>query len=133
MSYNNPRIQLTDTGMDVITKMAGANVGALTVLMKIMEASPIVDPDGFMGGIGSLMGMDNLDIYEDRIWMLFKDVCKQDVVDVLVVLRANQLGYLSETNIKNAVDGNGSLDLEDLRKQVKERLPSFNLEYKKLH
>lgn len=65
--------------------------------------------------------------------MLYKDVCGQDLRTTLAILRAVQLGILSESTLNDAIDGSrrpGSkpvamIDVPSLVSQVEARLPNF--------
>lgn len=129
MSYNNPRLTLDMTGMDMILAMSEGNPGAVTVLAEVFKRAASIDPDSALGQLGVLCGLDNLDCYGSRIWMLYKDVCGQNLNHMLGLLRANQLGYVTDREINQAIDGDQStLDLPALLVQVKERLPRFVME-----
>lgn len=121
------KISLDDTVQDVIIKLSKGNPGALTVCLDILQKGKTIDPDGLGGGTGLLLLFDSLSLYGSRIWMLYKDVCGEDLVKTVAMLRAWQLGFVSEDNLKHAVDnyGNG-IDNDDLYKQVKDRLPNFD-------
>ena len=121
------KINLDDTPQDMVIKLSGGNPGALTVCLDIVQRGGSIDPDGFDGGIGSLLLFDSMSLYGSRIWMLYKDVCGEDLVKTVAMLRAWQLGFVSEDKLKYAVDnyGNG-IDKDDLFKQVKDRLPNFD-------
>lgn len=70
--------------------------------------------------------LDTFDIYEERIWMLYKDVCKQDIINTLACLRACQLGMITESDLNNSIDNTGSKIVPDeILKKVQERLPEF--------
>ena len=78
------RIKATDTARDVFLKLSeetpngGAfNPGGLNVCMQIMEKGAKIDPDCPFPLL-ALLSFDTLGIYGSRIWMLYKDVCKQD-------------------------------------------------------
>lgn len=103
MSYNKPRIQITDSLMDMLQKMSGGNPGALTVLMKTIEAGPKIDPQSALGPISALLSLDTLDIYDSKIWILYKDVCGQDMVLMLALLRAVQMGIMSESGLHDFI------------------------------
>lgn len=126
MSYENPRIQLQDSMIDVIKKMAGGNIGALRVLMEIIEKSPIIDPQGAMGGLGAILSLDTENIYEERIWMLYKDVCGENITKMLACLRASQLGIINSRQLNVTIDDFGSLDVDDILSKVKDRLEHFD-------
>ena len=119
------RINLMDSGKDVLIKMAGGNPGALTVLMGMLKDGGQIDPDGFMGGMGAILSLDTHKIYEERIWMFYKDVCGGNLTDMLGVLRAVQLGFLAEATLNKAINGHYGIDVEALMVQVRERLPRF--------
>lgn len=122
----NERIKLEMNGKDMLVAMAGGNPGALTVCLKTMQNESQIDPDSFLGGIGAILSMDTLGIYEHRIWMLYKDVCGQDLIKMLGILRANQLGFLSASILNSAIDNRGDgVDVDDMLKKVQERLPRF--------
>lgn len=132
MSYNNPRIKnLNMTTMDVVKVMAGGNPGALTVCIKLLQQGDQIDPQSAVGGFGSIMMLDTLDIYEHRIWMFYKDVCGENLSVMCAVMRANQLGQLEGCTTKainQAIDNRGQgLDLKKIISAVKEKLPTFNV------
>lgn len=134
MSFDNPRIKnLNMTTMDVLMVMGGGNPGAITVLGEILNSGPIVDPNDFMFGMGAIFGLDTADIYESEIWMFYKDLCKQNIAHMMGMLRAVQLGFLSDKKLKEMIHNGYSYTTEDLMpylNQVKERLPAFNIDYK---
>ena len=121
----NTRIQLDDTFQSSIMKMCDGNPGGLTVLISLFKESPAIDPDDAFAGLGPILSLDSLGIYGSRIWMLYKDVCDQNIVNVLTVLRANQLGFLAEADLNHAIDNRGKLDLPDLLKKVNSVIPDF--------
>lgn len=132
MSYNNPRISLTDTMKDIVVKMAGGNPGAITVIMKIIAESPKIDPQGAMMGLQPILILDTLNIYEERIWMLYKDVCRQDIVKTLACIRGCQLGIITEQQLNRFIDGQENTFVpDDLLEKVKERLEEFDAEASK--
>jgi len=133
MSYKNPRIKsLNLTVMDVIKAMADGNPGALRVCAEVMKYAEMIDPDSVMGGLGVILSFDTLDIYESRIWMLYKDVCGEDYGVMLAVLRASQLGGLEgcdEKAINQAIDHRGEgLNLKKIVAAVQKRLPAFKVD-----
>lgn len=124
------RITLDDSMMNIVMKMADGNPGAVTgnpgavtVLFQLIADKN--DPDSWAGGLGNLLSLDTLGIYGPDIWVLFKDVCGQNILNVVTVLRAVQLGLYSERNLWNCIDNRTSLDCEQLLTKVRERLPRF--------
>ena len=131
MSRGHERIQLHMTGLEIVTCMAEGNPGALTALLEIMgKGSSEIDPQGLMGGMGAILMLDTLGIHGSRIWMLFSDVCGRNVVKMIAVLRAEQLGQLAgvtEAALNHAIENRGDgLDLDAVVIAVCERLEKFN-------
>lgn len=112
--------------MGSIIAMGEGNPGAITVMARLVKANPLIDPDCAFGDWGALISLDALDIYGSRIWMLYKDVCKESLGNTLAVMRAVQLGFLKQRDLDSAIDGKSKLDVAALLAQVKERLPAFN-------
>jgi hypothetical protein len=120
----NTRIQLHDSGVDSVLKLSEGNPGAMEVLMTLMTESPLIDPDNMFG---SLLSLDTLGIYGRRIWMLYKDVCGQDVVKMVAALRAVQMGLISEETLNHAIDHRGGgINLDVIMVDIKGQLPRFN-------
>jgi len=125
MSYGKPRIGVQDTIMDAVVKLVGGNPGATMVVAQMLKLSPTIDPQTGCG-IFPLLLLDTEGIYEERIWMLYKDVCKQDIVKTLACLRASQLGFISSTQLNKAIDGMEDLDVDALLAKVKEKVNGFD-------
>lgn len=125
MSYSKPRITLGMSVGDIVYAITEGNPGAIRVVMELIEKGPKIDPDNALGPIGPLLNLDTLDCYGSRIWMLYKDVCGQDLVKVEGVLRAIGFGYTSDAAVNAAIDGTGKIDVDALLTQVRERLPRF--------
>jgi len=122
------RIDLQDTIIDVITKLSEGNPGALRVCMDILMQDATIDPDNALSGIGPLLSLDTHGIYGSRIWMLYKDVCGEDMVNTLGVLRGRQLGYISDAELNHAIDNRGNgVDVDAILDQVRECLPNFGV------
>lgn len=126
------RVTLDDTVGEILVKMCEGNIGAVKVCTECLKHAATIDPDDFLGGYGPLLHMDTDGIYGSRIWMLYKDVCGEDLVKLCAVLRAVQLGYLHPKTLDAAIDNtryNGveRINVEALLAQVKARLPRFGL------
>jgi len=122
------RIGLNDSIIDVVTKLSDGNPGAIHVLMQMLEKGEQIDPQSFMGGLGAVLSLDTHGIYGSRIWMLYKDVCGESIVNTLAVLRACQLGQIYEAQLNTAIDNYGQgLDIPTVLANVKEQLPDFGL------
>lgn len=120
------RIKLEMSLMDMFMTMSEGNPGALTVLMDIFKEGERIDPQDFMGGLGAILMLDELGVYGPRVWMLYKDVCGQDLLKTVAMTRAFQLGYVTEDQLNYAIDNYGEgLDVDLLVLQVQERLEQF--------
>jgi hypothetical protein len=109
-------------------KMAEGNPGAITVCLKMMREGRAIDPDSFAGGFTGVLAMDTYGIYGSRIWMLYKDVCGENLEATLAVLRACQLGLLRESVMHHAIDNYGEgVDVPSLLAEVKGQLGLFGV------
>jgi hypothetical protein len=122
------RIKLEMTMMDTLIAMGEGNPGGLTVLMELLDKGDKIDPDSALGGFANVLDLDTLGIYGSRIWMLYKDVCGQDLVKTIGVLRAWQLGFVDVGTLNYGIDHFGAgLDLDGLLTLVREQLPKFGM------
>lgn len=127
MLNKKTRIDMHDTGIDVVVKLADGNPGAVSAVMAMTLKTLSVDPDSAFGPFAPSIALDAHGIYGPRIWMLFKDVCNGDVVKCLALLRAVQLGILSDDKLDHAIDHGGEgINVDDILKEVKLRLPRFD-------
>jgi hypothetical protein len=128
-----PKIKTLDTTpMDIMVMLAEGNPGAASVLGKMFNQGEAIDPDSALGGMSGLFALDTLGIYGSHIWVLYKDICGQNLVRMLGLLRANQLGFLSNADLKSAVHAlpaDRALDVDALLAKVKEQLPRFGEDY----
>lgn len=123
----NTRIKLTDSLMSSIQKVSEGNPGAMMVCTTMSKECPKIDPDAAFGEIGCLLSLDSHAIYGASIWMLYKDVCGEDIVKTLAVLRAVQLGLMEEEKLIYAIGNYGKgIDVNHIYDLVKEKLPNFN-------
>ena len=120
------RIELSDNILNIATKLSEGNPGALTVCMELHSMEPEIDKDSALQGIGSLLSLDTYSIYGADIWMLYKDVCGEDIEKTIAILRSCQLGFITPEILKHAIAHYGEgIILDTLIKQIKDRLPNF--------
>lgn len=125
------RIKLDDTFISAATKLAEGNIGAVRVLLQLASTEAKIDPDAALPGIGVLLDLEQHGFYGSRIWMLYKDVCGQDITKMHAVLRAMQLGLVKKSAVENAIGTDetrgkpDAIDVWALLTAVKERLPRF--------
>lgn len=130
------RVQLTPAGefpsaFEIISLLAEGNVGAVTVLAQWMKFGAQIDPDCALPPHWAMCMLDDMDLVGPRIWVLYKDVCGQDIRRFLGVLRAHQLGFLSEMDLQAAAGRDYPTALRDpqevdaLLARVEDQLPAF--------
>jgi hypothetical protein len=124
-----PRITVDDTLLDIFLKMSEGNPGAMSVCQSLQSEGKNIDRDSAIQGFGALMSLDMYEIYGADIWMLYKDVCGEDIEKTIATLRSCQLGFTSSEELKYAIAHYGEgLNINSIFEQVKERLPHFGLE-----
>lgn len=124
------KLRLSDSILEIFTKMANGNPGAATVLAGLFKESPKIDPDAAMPEIMNIFALDDLGIYGSDIWILFKDSCCQNIEYLALLLRAFQLGFVDGDEVVAASKDrprscNYAFDFPALLAKVKERLPAF--------
>lgn len=127
------RLRLEDDLLTMMTKMSEGNPGGLTVLMQLLKESPRIDPDAAMGPFAHILDLDSYGIYGSHIWILFKDICGQDITNTITVLRSVQMGLLSLSKVKGAINNVEEhynekpidFDIQELLVKLKEQLPNF--------
>ena len=101
------RIRTGDSIKDVIVNMSEGNMGALCLITSLLTYGGEIDISNMLGGMGNLLTLDLNGIYGSRIWMLFEDVCNEDLVKMVVVIRAVQLGIIPIDVLNHAIDNRG--------------------------
>lgn len=123
------KINGNDSTMEALLKMSDGNPGAISVLMQIIEKAESIDPQGAMGGTGAVLMMDTCEIYGADIWMLYKDVCGEDLTKTIGILRACQLGIISRELLKTAISSYGKgIDVCEVMVDVRKKLDEFSKE-----
>lgn len=126
------KIALADNAMSAVIKMCEGNSGAMTALIEVIKCGEQVDPDDFMGGFGKILALDTLEIYGTDIYFLWNYICDRNTSRMIAVLRANQLGFISDQLLRDVChqqDRSKSdiIPVEELYSKVVERLPEFDL------
>ena len=115
---------------DAVLALSERVTGSLLALMTAAENSPRIDPNAAAGVWAPLLALDLYGITGSNIWQLWKDVCRENVVHFLAVLRAAQLGLVDVETVVGASQDppTATLDPVDLLAKVKARLPKFAAE-----
>ena len=126
----NPRIKLHDNTTDVVVKMSNGNPGAMNVIALLLKQADRIDEYDAMGGFGKILLLDSFEIYGTDIYVLYNDICGRDLVKMIAVLRATQMGMFSSSILKDAChrqdySGRDMVPVDELYDKVKEQLPLF--------
>lgn len=78
-----------DTGKNMIIKMSKGNIGACTVLMKILQAKGEVD------GIVTILHLDDMGIRGEQIWLWYKYVFGENIDPFIEAIWKRKLKVLS--------------------------------------
>lgn len=93
------KISLTDKPMEIIIKMSDGNPGVAAAIMDIVENHQGIDPQSALGWLGPVMDFDAMGIYGTDIYVLYSDKCNKDVRQLIMLMRARQLGFIGESKI----------------------------------
>lgn len=125
------RINGDDTISSAILKLSDGNPGAIHVCTLCIDHGDIIDPHTVLGGLGNLLSLDTHNIYGPDIWMLYKDVCGEDIVKTIACLRACQLRQITISTLKYAIANHGDgINCNQVLLDVQERIPTFAHEAK---
>lgn len=90
------RIGAHDSLQDIIIKMSEGNPGALTALVEVVKADPVM---GFM----DLLHLDDMGMRGPQIWVAFKDHCKQDLAAFVKAIRERDQAMVDTVNASRGV------------------------------
>lgn len=121
---SSERITLDMTIKQAIIALAEGNPGAVTVMCEILKQAPTIDPDceSFL----IILQLDSLGLYGSKIWIVYKDICGENMLDMLTALRAHQLGIISEGVFHESLRrGVFPMAFGTMLKKVQQQLPKF--------
>jgi hypothetical protein len=124
------RITLNDSLIESIMKLMDGNPGAMSVCTMLIKEYSTIDPQSALGPLSGVLSLDTHGIYGSNIWIFYKDICGESITDVIVVMRAIQLGHLAPSDLFKAIRNCDSfvLNLDNLRTTVTTELSDFVLE-----
>ena len=73
-----------------------------------------------------IMGFDTQEIYGSNIWVLYSDVCHQNIVYLLAVMRAVQLGKKTQAWLRNLIRERKPAECEEILQGIMGHLTEFN-------
>lgn len=97
------RIALHDNLMDALSKMCEGNPGALRVLIQLVDKTEEMDTAEGYEPFDSIHRLDLLGIYGSSIWILYKDICKEDIVKMIKLLHATKDEKISRLDVNKSV------------------------------
>lgn len=112
---------------DALFKMSGGNPGAIHVLMESIRTSHQIDPANGLGAWGFIINLDALEIYESQIWILYKDLCGENIAKTIGLARSVQMGILAKEKLINAINKTETIDVDHIVGQLQESLPEFQV------
>ena len=125
---SNTRIELNDNMMSAIMKLSEGNPEAMSVCIRLVKEGEYIDTDCFCGGLGQLLSLDTEQVYGPKIWMLYKDVCKEQLWKMIAVMRAVQLGFITNSVLHHAIENRGAgLNVDECVEKVTAQLPGFKI------
>ena len=124
------KLELNTNMSQAIILISEGNPGAASALIEIIKDHESVDPDAAFGKFSALFSLDTYEIYGPGVWELYNNQCKHNSRDVIMLLRACQLGFLSHRILQNICGGDPKMLIDDesmaeLDKKVIEALPKF--------
>lgn len=123
---HNHRIEFDDDFKTIILKLSDGNPGAITALAKVSSEYVKIDPQSANADFSPLFDMDYLGFYGSDIWILFKNICGEDVLKFIVLMRSIQMGLLDGTKVQEAVENEvGDFDFVELLAKLQNKLNKF--------
>ncbi len=123
------RLKLDMQFNDIIWTLSEGVPGAINVIVESMKHGEEIDPDNVFKAWGFALFLDSLEVYGRRVWMLFKDVCRENLAHTIGMVRSVQLGIVPIEELNQAIDGTINIDVEATLDKVCEELPKFNRQY----
>jgi len=126
------RIKLNDDFKTIILNMSDGNPGAMNVMIDLLQIQPTFTDK--LGGTGSVIFLDTMDIYGSDIWILYKDICGEDLKMLTDCLKTVIHGLIPQDFIKHMIDncqGRGEfLGVEDMDAELlRLAIEKFRKEY----
>ena len=124
------RLQLGMSLQQVVMAMAGENIGAATFCLQLLKDYKKYDPQSALGGLSPLYKLDELGLYNEKIWLLWKDICNENLGKFILLFRSVQLGFLDADQLIKFTDyrtmENGLVNFDLLLEKVSAQLPTFS-------
>jgi hypothetical protein len=133
MGVEMNRIQMHHSLIDAIQLMSESDVGSALVLTSMIKYHDYIDPDAVLGPMQHVGTLDDFGIYGEDIWILYCDVCKGDLVDLIGMLRAVQLEFLSLEALKKVIRNMEITPAASIAlMEVRQALPAFGVRFREV-
>jgi len=113
--------------VEVIEGLCSGHEGSIMACKDLLKYTERTDPDNARFRVEILYYLDELGIWDERIYKLWKDVCHKKTSRMFFILWAYQLEELDREKIGHAIDNKGKgIDIILAIAQVKDRMPDLN-------
>jgi hypothetical protein len=87
------KLTLTDSAGDIVAKMSEGYPGAINVLMLLFQKGQ----EGFL----AVMDLDDMNIRGPKVWLAYKDYCKQDLDALITAAKERSPEMVEVCNSEN--------------------------------
>lgn len=94
------RVRLNDSTQQAVFSLAGGNPGAIAFLFELIQANP----EGF---VMDFITIDRMELYEDKLYMLWNDCCNRNIEKVLKIFEFYKIGKIKQQDIDNRIKNVG--------------------------
>lgn len=94
------RINIFGTITENFINFAGGNPGAISTLFELQKEAGDKT-------VIYLMTLDKMELYEDRLYMLWNDCCKRDISKVIKILDNYKKGIIKQKDIDERIKNVG--------------------------
>ena len=109
------RLKVFETTTQNFINFAGGNPGAITTLFELQNV--VQDKTAIY-----LITLDKMELYEDKLYMLWNDCCNRDISKVIKILDYYEKGIINKIDIDERVKNVGyGKSFDDLIQDKKER------------
>ena len=109
------RLKVFETTTQNFINFAGGNPGAITTLFELQNV--VQDKTAIY-----LITLDKMELYEDKLYMLWNDCCNRDISKVIKILDYYEKGIINQIDIDERVKNVGyGKSFDDLIQDKKER------------
>lgn len=113
------RITSKDTMIGILLKVTDNNSGSMEACLKLIDQDKLFRPGHFLYGYSIILALDREHIWDERIYMLWNDVCGNDTrrMYALITTMRDSEG-IDNTTVQRAIDDptNNPIDFNQVEK-----------------